>query len=58
MQGLPTEGQLRDRFQDVASAARGLALLPEGPLGPLSVGLSKLASKLKVNPAASIVCLY
>ena len=55
LQGLPTEGQLRDRFQDVARAARGLALLPEGGVGPISVGLSKLASKLKVQPVSSSV---
>ena len=57
-QGLPTTAQLLDGFQDVARSARTLAMLPQERFGPLSVGLSKLAAKLKVRCKHSdLVCL-
>ena len=43
-----TAGQLTDGFRDVARAARTLGMLPAGGVGPLSIGLGKLAAMLKV----------
>jgi len=49
LQGVETAGHLTDEFRDVARAARTLAMLPPDGVGPVSVGLSKLAARLKVQ---------
>ena len=46
---MDTAGQLTDEFRDVARAARTLGMLPPDGVGPVSVGLSKLAARLKVQ---------
>jgi len=48
-----TAGQLTDEFRDVARAACTLAMLPPEGVGPVSVGLSKLAARLKVQLAST-----
>ena len=48
-QGLATPGELADEFRDVSRAARTLGMLPAGGVGPVSMGLSKLAARLKVS---------
>ena len=49
LQGVETAGQLTDEFQDVARAARTLGMLPPDGIGPVSIGLGKLAARLKVR---------